>query len=491
MVENAAFIAQLKDHSMHIMMHPTDHDDLVCLELGQFAYESLGGPFQRRAICGRSSSSSDAIDMGKIIFRNDPYGWVLHSDYVDSHCSNCCKSFVAEELKQCSRCHFARYCSRECQLHDYQNGGHAIECKHLPQLPRSSSVNELRLLLRMFYTTYLKKKAKHYECTSHNESTITCGIKHLKCMSTAAGIPELCDEYDGTQTQENVVRTITLAAHILNQEDKPIHFPNIISLLASFRTNNFGIQDELFNVIGSGAFPATALLNHSCSPTVVLTYLPSPTGPTVCGIALQSLLPGRTELTHSYVDMCYPVRMRREQLHLTHKFHCNCTRCLEQLTVYRSDFTPWTAEEDAICERLEGLCRRPLEMRRALEALSTATTRPHAVVERLLTGTGPLCQTSYKSTCRAFETCLYGGQTDSAVALCEEIVSCMAVYFCQVSFHPLLGLQLFTLGDLCSAIDQPGRAGEYYSWCRQVLQFTHSRALGSDLLDRLDVAERG
>lgn len=46
-------------------------------------------------------------------------------------CRRCLKDLSKEEIKQCSRCKRATYCSKECQADDWKNGGHKIDCKHM------------------------------------------------------------------------------------------------------------------------------------------------------------------------------------------------------------------------------------------------------------------------------------------------------------------------------------------------------------------------
>jgi hypothetical protein len=42
-------------------------------------------------------------------------------------CDGCGQTAV--ELKKCSRCRAAAYCSRECQVRHWREGGHKRECK--------------------------------------------------------------------------------------------------------------------------------------------------------------------------------------------------------------------------------------------------------------------------------------------------------------------------------------------------------------------------
>lgn len=46
-----------------------------------------------------------------------------------STCHWCFKSLSSAEKKQCAGCKRAIYCSRECQVHDWKEGGHKQDCK--------------------------------------------------------------------------------------------------------------------------------------------------------------------------------------------------------------------------------------------------------------------------------------------------------------------------------------------------------------------------
>ena len=48
---------------------------------------------------------------------------------LSSYCYSCKK--VGEGMKQCDRCFSACYCSRECQIKDWKEGGHKEDCKRV------------------------------------------------------------------------------------------------------------------------------------------------------------------------------------------------------------------------------------------------------------------------------------------------------------------------------------------------------------------------
>jgi SET and MYND domain-containing protein len=282
--------------------------------------------------------------------------------------------------------------------------------------------------------------------------------------------------------------TLEQAAYVLSQEgEENVNFNKLLFLLAAFRTNNFGIVDDLFTVVASGVYPSTAILNHSCLPNTVLVYERGRAGtaPIVHGISLGSS--GGEELTHSYCDTTKPLALRRQHLQQTHGFFCTCFRCTEQAEAATA---AWTEDEERLSKSLSNAASRPLELRALLPQLcssSSSVIRQHALVERLSTDkNSPFEYGRYQTKCRALEEALIDGNVEAAVAACEQVVCSLALFFSHLDFHPLLGLQLFTLGDLYRACEgREQEAAPIYAWCKEVLSYTHAR-IGSDLLQKLE-----
>ena len=81
---------------------------------------------------------------------------------------------------------------------------------------------------------------------------------------------------------------------------------------------------------------------------------------------------------------------------------------------------------------------------------------------------------------------IVAGQHDDALVYCKRAVVCLCVALAHVEYHPLLGLQLFTLADLYEAQGSAGeeQATSAYRWARRVLVVTHGK--NSALVRRLD-----
>ncbi|TKS69967.1 N-lysine methyltransferase SMYD2-A [Collichthys lucidus] len=93
-------------------------------------------------------------------------------------------------------------------------------------------------------------------------------------------------------------------------------------LLKQVNCNGFTIEDEELSHLGSAVFPDVALMNHSCSPNVIVTYKG-----TVAEVrAVQEINPG-DEIFNSYIDLLYPTEDRKERLLDSYFFTCQCTEC--------------------------------------------------------------------------------------------------------------------------------------------------------------------
>jgi len=315
--------------------------------------------------------------------------------------------------------------------------------------------------------------------------------------------------------------------------------------LSAFKKNNFAIVDSLHAPIGEGIYPSAALLNHSCHPNCILRYemrVTNRTNPTKTYapilqiIACRDIIEGE-ELTHSYVDLALPTSERRSRLLQTHGFKCDCARCnnecflklpelmsqwvlwplhqkLETLQAAKSSMKKdWpavidTTLDDAIFGRIN------IEHNNAYKSLIQQSQYFHqqatncmidgdvagelknlkgaiALFEQYEPDISPFNYKLYSIRCSYLSALLASGNVHGALKECEHIVSFLAVVFSHVKNHPLLGLQLYTLGDLYSSAinvageEVPERRSDLslkqkrllaYAWARDVMSVTHGRS---------------
>ena len=321
--------------------------------------------------------------------------------------------------------------------------------------------------------------------------------------------------------------------------------------LDAFRRNNFGIVDSLHSPVGEGVYPCAALLNHSCVPNCVLRYELGAAAndddddaegryhpPILVIVACRDVTAGE-ELRHSYVDLSLVTEARRARLFDTHGFVCECERCSTAggggcsigLPTNRDDWDLWPLRDGLRAHGGEGLAGRtiPSLVRVRIDDAMTASEgisdpERHAMDHK----TGVLRQRArqsmidddaegelqclndaikvyasqgngrkwlspfhgelYALRCEYLSALLANGRIVEAIEQCEHIVSFLAVAFSHVGCHPLLGLQLFTLGDLYTGAisSEEGslavkdvkftykmKAKAAYSWAKKIMVVTH------------------
>ena len=312
------------------------------------------------------------------------------------------------------------------------------------------------------------------------------------------------------------------------------HDTAILRTLNAFQKNNFGIVNSLHTAIGEGVYPCAALLNHSCDPNCILRYKlhSSSTPPILQIVACRDILLGQ-ELCHSYVDLALTTHERQTRLLDTHGFECECKRCtkngcLVKLPENRNEWDLWPLRnglqthggEHSLDKKMlmseidlddamtgcRGLSQSELaQINHHSQALQHKASQAMVVgdadgelhyfkeaIELYRPREGskvwfsPFYSQLYTLRGSYLSALLASGNIHGAVHECEHIVSFLVVAFSHVQNHPLLGLQLYTLGDLYSAAadmeeEEDGterrsnmkKAKLAYTWAKDVMKVSH------------------
>lgn len=321
--------------------------------------------------------------------------------------------------------------------------------------------------------------------------------------------------------------------------------------LIAFQKNNFGIVNSLHSAVGEGVYPCAALLNHSCDPNCILRYEFGVPVVNDCGdeeeglfhspilqiIACKDIIAGE-EMCHSYVDLALTTKARQSRLFETHGFICDCKRCVVggcsiDLPTNRGDWDLWplrnglrTNGEDAFvgdseCPPLinillddamiaiNGYSESELhtlnhqtdvlrhKARQSMIGDDTAGELQHLkdAIEIYSNKRNdrkwlsPFLFELYSLRCECLSALLANGRILDALEQCEHIVSFLVVAFSHVGCHPLLGLQLFTLGDLYLGVSlsderssvedvecHKKKAKAAFLWAKKVMIVTHGES---------------
>jgi hypothetical protein len=226
------------------------------------------------------------------------------------------------------------------------------------------------------------------------------------------------------------------------------------------------------------------------------------------------------ELTHSYVEMVCPTSSRQAKLKALYGFDCGCPRCCpgkanhflfhlpeSYMAMKPSELIQWILRHHNPCivqsqESLVGFDQetilRPLTDHRAKESSRKfldmarhslingsvqdeldALEQAIKVLEEAARSEEPsplyaLCSPQlYSARGDRLGTLIVVGDIGQAICECENIVAflCLALgHFCN---HAMLGLQLFTLGDLYEAGGYVSQAKLVYRWAYKILLVSH------------------
>lgn len=463
----------------------------------------------------RRAFSTRKIRQGQIILKNRPY--TLVPKHSQEYCSSC---FKPNPTKRCSHCQHVWYCSRQCQIHDFPS--HRIECREYPSLwPKDRTSDDekesqwnTRLLIRTFLRIQKEIQNENSNCqrNSNDGNSCTCSQQHFRCLQSSR-IPfdqsELQSFHLAKQALRRQRQMLTKHYNVPPSYDDIQLRIDLENILRRFSINNFGIVDDMLRVTGRGVYPLTALLNHSCTPNCILRYTTE--GGILEVIAAFDILPG-IELTHSYVDLVSTTTTRNERLQTTYGFQCTCQRCQNWKVSLPSKYDVSDTNTDEIIDGilnayypgkrvdesdstlvdLDTLLRPPVDdtssnsiilrvqslQREANLAMANddiereLSCLSEAVNLLVRTSPSPFSLDLYEVRCQRLSSWIVAQEPKEALKDCRHVVCVLCLALSQIPCHPLLGLQLFTLGDLYEACGQFDKARQTHTWAKHVLSVT-------------------
>jgi hypothetical protein len=253
--------------------------------------------------------------------------------------------------------------------------------------------------------------------------------------------------------------------------------------------------------------------------------------PPVMEIVAARDIPKREELTHSYVELVSPMQSRRASLREIFGFDCHCTGCSSSsefqislphnhgslspiqlsrwvLQNYNPSNPKFGRDDDSSLASVdqEMILQQPtLNNNTNYMALVEAANAKQQQAQYFMAtgdldgelgslkeavdmfesslaqasnvdaGNLPLSLDLYKARCTRFGSLIVaGGEIYAKEALieCEHIVSFLCLALKHVPNHSLLGLQLFTLGDVYEANGERDKAHSTYTWARRILRIS-------------------
>ncbi|CAG11013.1 unnamed protein product, partial [Tetraodon nigroviridis] len=287
---------------------------------------------------GRGLRAVRQFAVGELVFACPAYSYVLTVNERGAYCEHCFTR--REDLFKCGKCKQAYYCNVDCQVPVLPSLcfcppdcreviGPCIRCEcvsHVVHYGENWCPSEtVRLVARII----LKQKVTPERTPSERLLLLREFESHLDKMDSmkdemnqadiaalhhfySRHISDLPDDQALTQLFAQVRSRTGAGGEKLIRGSPP----------ASVNCNGFTIEDEELSHLGSAVFPDVALMNHSCSPNVIVTYKG-----TVAEVrAVQEINPG-DEIFNSYIDLLYPTEDRKERLLDSYFFTCQCAEC--------------------------------------------------------------------------------------------------------------------------------------------------------------------
>ncbi|XP_073349242.1 N-lysine methyltransferase SMYD2-B-like [Pagrus major] len=250
---------------------------------------------------GRGLRVTRAFKVGELLFSCQAYSYVLSVKERGFYCE-CC--FTRKEgLARCGKCRKACYCNVKCQKADWAM--HKLECSAMTAFGENWCPSEMtRLVARIL----AKKKAQKERSASEKILLIGDMQSHV-------------EDVDNDKREMHEGDVAALHRFYSKHLELPDH-KDLLTLYSQVACNGFTIEDDELSHMGTAVYPDVALINHSCLPSVIVTY----DGTSADVRAVRDMKPG-DEVLISYIDLLYPTDDRNNRLRESYYFTCDCKEC--------------------------------------------------------------------------------------------------------------------------------------------------------------------
>ncbi|KAG5325942.1 SMYD3 methyltransferase, partial [Acromyrmex heyeri] len=367
------------------------------------------------------------VNKGTTILYGKPFAYVVRSVVRDERCDHCLRS---GKLLKCSSCQYVYYCDRNCQKESWPI--HKAECTRLKKVSPKVLPDAARLMARIILKLnqggaeevgyYTEKNFRRFKDLMSHYSDIKVDVKRMEHFTMLCGV--------------------------LSQFLDETFMPNIAELMGIYGricTNSFNILDINMNTIGVGIYLGASVIDHSCKPNVVVVF----EGTTIIVRTLTDL-PSLDwsqasidkDIRISYVDLLNSNKDRREELHSSYYFWCDCERFVD-FTAHHLEKMKTMAYLDVskIClKKQKGIMHKfNIQHVRTLEMAHIAAMN-----------------------LKCWEDAEFYG---------KELVPGYLLYYGEI--HPLTGLLYLTVGKIQLHLEKPKEAFQALTKANTVLTITH------------------
>ncbi|CAL8317952.1 unnamed protein product [Boreogadus saida] len=250
---------------------------------------------------GRGLRVTKPFKVGDLIFSCPAYSFVLSAKERGSYCEYCFNR--KEGLARCGKCKKACYCNATCQRADWSM--HKLECSSMVAYgPNWCPSETVRLVARILAAMKTQKERN----ASENLMLIGEMQTHV-------------EDVDNARREVNESEIAGLHRFYSKHLDFPDHSA-LLALFSQVACNGFTVEDEELSHMGTAVYPDVALINHSCQPSVIVTFKG-----TTAEVRAVTPMKKMDEVMISYIDILYPTDDRNSRLRDSYYFTCDCQEC--------------------------------------------------------------------------------------------------------------------------------------------------------------------
>lgn len=254
---------------------------------------------------GNGLFAKSSIQPFDVISTELPIVSILTQSKLSDYCDYCWKK--VGNLKVCSKCKSARFCSIDCQRKSWNFSIHKGECSVLSRMATNRDDNDtLRVCLRFLF----RKQYKDFDATKQSQFD----IERLKDLA-----------YEPSQDDQYYKE---LAVVVLNHLKNcfptfKLEVNDVVKTMLMMKTNCMRIpKGEDGSELGVGLYNIASFANHSCSPNMIVMFC----GNSLEYVATKEIKEGE-QLFISYIDNRIPKCLRRFMLFENWNFVCSCFCC--------------------------------------------------------------------------------------------------------------------------------------------------------------------
>ncbi|KAF6201331.1 hypothetical protein GE061_005779 [Apolygus lucorum] len=316
---------------------PADDDDSNEIASSEVVFQHLKNSFspnsklvgasdsvelRKSAKKGRHVIATRDIELGEIVFFEEPFTFVCLPDPSHLHCQFCCRRTYNPH--PCDNCAEGSYCSSDCKTKAWKQF-HQWECGAGLELCYNIGIAHLGLRVALVGLSADKERYSTVKgLLDHIDKLYPDDLYQYSLISTALVIylKQYTDLFSGSSRQSNLSDLGGLILAHVAQLVSNGHA--LVDCQLSEEESPFGVCSEHQVRVGTGIYPAASMMNHSCDPSIINSFHNQ-----YLVVKAIKFIPKGTEVFNCYGPHFRrtPTYERQEMLMGQYFFKCECEPC--------------------------------------------------------------------------------------------------------------------------------------------------------------------